>query len=528
MIPAFWDTNLALLARRTDPGSRRLAAALAAGGPGADLGLRSRQGVPLPGLATGGGRPRALVSGYDPVKEAERWATGAEGGTVAVIGGAGIDAFRALSRGRVVLAFWVEPRLEVWRTLLTWEDWSPALSDDGWVPVSGPPDDWGRILADRYHPVWDGAFRTLEWRSALVEAEGLAEAYEDQARRTLEALASDLSTQARFGERWYRNSLVNLKRLTAASVPRCPGARVVVAGAGPTLEDALEDPANRHWLERRPETGGQLFATDTALPALTARGHVPDLVFCLDGQLPTYHHFVPRGPLVPVVADLASIPLLGRLGLPVVRYLSGHPFGWAVRRHFPELPLLDGSLGNVSGLALRTAFSLGARSVDTWGVDFGYRDGQAYARGTYVYDLAGRRASRLSPWETWLGRSCYGASGRERTAASGRFWDTTPLLRDYRRRWESASHEAGPVTLAHGSAEGRWEAFAADWRRRVAGLPLPGRETSFHAFVRNLDEGRRTDWWALWPLALALHRQGVAAPDLPVFTKERALSILQD
>jgi hypothetical protein len=302
----------------------------------------------------------------------------------------------------------------------------------------------------------------------------------------------------------------------------------VVAGAGPGLDDALKEPENLSWLENRPQSGDKLFSTDTALPALTARGVVPDLVLCLDGQLPTYHHFVPGRPVVPLVADLCSLPLLDRLGMPVVRYLSGHPFGAVIHRHFPELPSLDGSLGNVSGLALRTAQALGARCVDAWGVDFAYRDGQAYAHGTYVYPLAARKASRLEPMESLLGASCYAARGLERTHdARGRALDTTPLLRDYRRRWESAVGAAIPVVLSHEGATSRWAGFAADWRSRLETLPMPPWK-EVHPFVRSLDVDRRQDWLALWPLALALHRQGVAPAELPRAVRDRALSFLED
>ena len=523
-----WEANLRLLDRRGDPESRLLRDALA-GGPGPDLGLRDRTGNVLPGFVHQG-RPRSLVSTFDAGKEAERWAEGVEGGTVAVYGAGGRNAFTALAAQGVRGAFWVEPRIEVWRSLVTWQDGAEWLDREEWVPVLSPPEAWEATLKDRYHPLWDGAFRTLEWRGATLGQEGLWDGYRAATTRALDALASDASTQARFGERWYRNTLVNLRRLSPGKAPSCPGARVVVAGAGPTLDDALDHPDNLKWLAERPLTGDKLFSTDTALPALTSRGVVPDLVLCLDGQLPTYHHFVPRRPGgVPLVADLSSLPLLDRLGMPVVRYLSGHPFGAVVRRYFPELPTLDGSLGNVSGLALKTALALGARVVDAWGVDFGYRDGQAYAHGTYVYPLAARRATRLEPMETRLGASCYGARGLERTPdARGHAWDTTPLLRDYRSRWEAPTPRPGPVKLAHEGAGSRWNEFATHWRLRLNSLPLPGRGISVHRFILNLPPDRRQDWFALWPLALSLQRTGIEQELLPEATRDRALEFLQD
>ena len=522
----FWQPNLEALRGREDRETRALYEQLASRGPGANLGLKDREDNPLPGFLYQG-RARSLISTFDAAKEAQRWSQGWSGGTVAVFGGAGRRAADALNG--LQLAFWVEPRVEVWQSLFTWEDWTTWIERSEWIPIFRSPSDFQALVLDRYHPLWDGAFRTLDWKAATNGQEALWDPYRGAVSAALEALASDTSTQARFGERWYRNALRNLKHLEEASVPGCPGALVVVAGAGPTLGDALENPRNLRWLEERPETGDRLFSTDTALPALTARGIAPDLVLCLDGQLPTLHHFVPARPAgVPLAADLASLPLLGRVGMPVVRYLSGHPFGTVVRRVFPELPVLDGSLGNVSGLALNAALALGARHVETWGVDFGYRNGQAYARGAYVYDLAQKLTSRLTPLESRLAASCYGARGRQRSRINTEVWDTTPLLRDYRERWNGFSGTPAPIRLAHGGSGPRWETFSRDWHDRLESLPFPSDPSvSFHSFVRQLPTEQRQDWLALWPLALALHRQsGASGHELLQTAKRRALSLL--
>jgi len=178
---------------------------------------------------------------------------------------------------------------------------------------------------------------------------------------------------------------------------------------------------------------------------------------------------------------------------------------------------------------LAGALALGARTVDTWGVDFAYRNGQAYAHGTYVYALAGRAQGRLCPLETRLGLSTYAARGRVRTELKGIPWDTTPLLRDYRARWDAFSSSPPPTTLAHGNAAGRWEAFAADWRRRLVSLPLPPKADKFPGFVRDLPQDRLEDWRALGPLALALHREtGLEGISLLKTVQDKALSFLED
>lgn len=526
---SYWNANHRALSVHGEAAVRGLLAEVQPLGPAPDLGLRSRAGLVVPGVAAPGpAGARALVSAFDPAREAGRWAEAAGSGTAVLWGAAGPDLARALAGRGVALQFWVEPRLAVWRALLTWCDWT--LVPDGWVPVTAAPPAWDRLLADRYHPLWDGALATYEWRPATQGSEGVWDPYRAQTRRTLERIGSDASTQARFGERWYRNALQNLRRLRPVAVPLFRGTRVVIAGAGPSLGDALDDPAERRWLEARSSTGDALFSTDTALPALGARGVRPDLILCLDGQLPSYHHFVPERPAgVPLLADLCALPLGQRLGLPVVRFLTAHPFSAVVRRHFPSLPRADGSLGNVSGLALQVARALGAARIDTWGVDLAYRDGQAYTRGTYVEVLAQRRADRLGPLESRLTFPCYGSPGLERQAArpGAPVWMTTPLLREYRKRWEDPPPVVPGLRLAHEGAEA-WAAFAAAWERRLRDLPLPPSGRPLTRFTAALPEDRREDWLALWPLALALKRLDPDVPLDPARVRDRALDLLKD
>lgn len=504
---SFWQSNLAFLASRPDPWSPALAALLATEGPAPDLGLRSRTGEILPGVVVDG-RARSLISSFDARREADRWAQG--GGTVVVLGGAGVDAALALAEQATRLMLWAEPRLEIWRSLMTWQDWT-VVKDCEWLPAL----DVAEVLTNRYHPLWDGGLRTLEWRAASDGLNGLLEAI----TAALESVSTDASTQARFAERWYRNTLINLRDLNAGAVEGFGSA--VVAGAGPSLDDALASGPNLAWLEQRQRHGGRLLATDTALPALSARGIRPDLVFSLDSQLATYRHFVAARPAVPLVADIASLPVLGRLGMPLVRFLTAHPFSAVVQRYFPEIPTLSAPGGHVSALAYSAALALGARSLDTWGVDFSYRDGQAYARATYVYDTV--LPGRVSPLETLLGALCYGAEGRVRQMVHGRAIDTTPRLAGYRRHWPPLSQ--GRVVLAHGAAGDRWPAFARDWRRRLETLPLPPDGANMHGFVRSLTADVRQDWLALWPLALALFRIGT---DSPRDVVGRALELLYD
>lgn len=522
---SWWDENWTALSLRNDLFPSRLWIELKSRGPAPDTGLRSRSGEPIPGW-TVQGSVRGLESTYAPDKEARRWAEGLKGGTVVVFGMAGPDVVQCLVDQNIQKMFWVEPRWQLWQSALTWQNWTKILLQPSWVPVFGTSAHWENQLAGLYQPLWHGGLETREWRPATPPGEDFWKAYRTATRQGLEAIAADASTQAKFGERWYRNTLWNLRNLKTAHF-EVPGAdEIAVVGAGPSLDDALGNPQVQHWIESRSLHANLLIATDTGFPALIARGIVPDLVVSLDSQVATRHHFVGTAHYgVPWLADLAAVPSLPGSTAPSLRFLSNHPFSEVVRRFFPDLTPLDTRSGNVGSATLQLAWNLGAQKIHTWGIDFAYRWGQAYARGTYPGILALMNQSRWEPQETILTKTVYGAAGRVREVSlDGTPWDTTPLLRQYRS--QRPGHATSTARLGQEARPHVWERFATDWRNRIRRLPLPALTEPLPERLNDLDTETAADWRALFPLALSLHRTGVPSDQIAEATRDRALAIL--
>ena len=540
--------NLTALARRTDSLSAGLHARLESLGPWTGTSPRSRNGQELPSCPHGNGR-RALESGFDAVAEAHRWANEVKtGSALIVLGGAGPAVWLAVLERNPSLVLVVEPRAEVWQNLFTLRDFTDCLSQSHWYAACADPDQWLTWISGRYHPLWDGSLELHFWRAATMGEERW-ERHQEAFARAVGSWSGDFSTQARFGARWYRNSLVNLSSLQPLGrgnlrdkLTTAPEG-CIVAGAGPSLELALADKKNQTLLAGRPGNGWLLLSTDTALPALLLRGYTPDLVLCLDGQLPSAQHFhspLPRG--LPLLADLAALPLFHRLGLKVLPFLSGNPLGPVIRRFFPGLPQLDSASGNVSGLGLVFSAGLGARKTLLWGADLSYPHGKGYARGTYPYALQGQRTNRCSPLETRLGSACYGATDLRVVGTEKRY--TTPLLREYRERMMSLS--AGlrtnlkvvtttgfaPFPSGLGSqlpnfvpfqGPGDASGFRLHWSERLSNLPRLPKGERMMEFLSRLSHDQQEDWLALWPLALAIHRVEGSQPDWQDRLVERAL-----
>jgi len=525
-----WDRNLAALEARPEEVFRALARRIGSLGPALPP-LRSRAGELLPVIQTAPGSWRSLESTFDAVSEAHRWVVGLPSeGTLVVFGGAPPALYEALVTKKPRRVVVVEPRAEVWQSLFTVRDFAFTVSQPWWFPEIDRDGDWLGRLGRAYHPLWDGPLTAKDWRSATDGAGEYWDAQRSALRETMDRWTGDFSTQARFGARWYRNTLENLRHgqpshhgLSGLFNP----SGVVVTGAGPGLEEALENPANRALLEGRATSGWRLFTTDTALPALTSRGIRPDAVLLLDGQLPSAQHFHPPLPAdVPVIADLGSQPLFHRLGLPWSPFVSANPLHRIVERVYTGLPRLDGSSGNVSGLALRFAEAVGAAQVRLWGADLSYPDGKGYARGTYVYPNRHRRSGRLQPAESTLSAPCYGSQTLEWAPGHPRRY-TTGLLRGYRQtmatlagnyrpalevgfpRVEPPWRIAGPgmTPLERPASTGDWPTFRSLWRRRLDALPFPDQSARFSEFVLTLKPEVAEDWLALWPLALALFRE---------------------
>jgi hypothetical protein len=510
------EANLRALAVR-QPGLAR-AVGTAVSDP--DIGfVASSSGLPVPVLRDG----RALHSKVDPVKEARRLAATLPATGVAVfLGlGGGYQPAALLATGSLFAGVIVERDPSALRALLGGRDLSGLLGDPRISVVADPVDTAAAVTAAvlaAWAPGLMGDLRTVPlrpWCEAAREVFDRAACGVEAARGLA---AADWAAQARFGRRWFVNALCNLPAIERARLEVAPIRRAIVTGAGPSLDRAAAGIA-------RERHGCLLAATDTSLPALLARGLVPDLAVSIDCQAWGYHHVLPGLPAgLPLLLDVSSPPVLARAARDIGFFASGHPFARWLSRHWRSLPVIDTAGGNVTHAAVSAAHALGARELRLAGVDFSYPLGSPYARGTWLHQYHRVRESRCVPCEGALYRMLVAAPGtvRERTPDGPRY--TPPLMRSYRLAFErlAGSLDAEvddawclgppmPVTPRADPTPPRWNdgfrmgAGHDGWRQvlesygtLLRGLPSP--TLPLAAWWNGLAPDAREGWQTLLPL----------------------------
>ncbi len=203
-------------------------------------------------------------------------------------------------------------------------------------------------------------------------------------------------TMVHMGRLWVRNALENLHRIAWSESLESLSTRspVVVAGAGPSLEDSLS-------LIRQIRERVVLLATDTALPVLASERIRPDAVIALESQLVNIQDFI--GMLfegVPLICDITCSPNVVQLFDNPIYFFSSafYPLSLFERMSAAGLmPFQLPPLGSVGVTALYIALELTRAPVFVAGLDFSYIRNQSHARGTPIYRLMYRRASRILP-----------------------------------------------------------------------------------------------------------------------------------
>jgi hypothetical protein len=488
-----------------------------------------RTAVPDPGLSfttSGSGHAvpvrsdgPALHSRVDPVREASRLAATLPPAGVAVfLGlGGGYAPSALLSAGGLFAGVIVEHGASVLRALLEHCDLSSLLADPRITVVTEPAAITSAVL-EAWAPALMGDLRTVPlrpWCDAAREFFDRAAAAVDAAR---DLASADWAAQARFGRRWFTNALLNLPSVERARLSIGPIESAIVTGAGPSLDRS----AGRLLADRR---GSLLAATDTSLPALLARGILPDLAISIDCQLYGYHHVMAGLPAdLPLLLDLSSPPLLARSHRNVGFFASGHPLARWVSRHWRSLPDVDTSGGNVTHAAVSTVCALGAREVRLAGVDFSYPLGSPYARGTWLHQYFRSREDRCSPSEGRFFGMLLAAPGTVRETAHEGSRYTSPLMRGYRRSFEQFAGSLDAIILddwclgpdlqirrGAGPPPARWDGgfsmspprsgwqfMLGSYAALVAELPAPARPLA--SWWHGLKPGCREAWQTLLPL----------------------------
>jgi hypothetical protein len=212
--------------------------------------------------------------------------------------------------------------------------------------------------------------------------------------KVISKIADDYTVQATFGKKWFVNILYNMERAQASVHTLKPQKKVIVTGAGPSLDEQMS-------ILKKMRPDKFLIASDTSLPCLLSNDVLPDLVLSIDCQQISYHHFLcGYPPNIPLLLDLSSPPVLTRLTDKILFFSSGHPFSQYLSHNWRRFPYIDTSGGNVSHAAVSLAEKLGAKQIYLFGVDFSFPEGKTYARGTYLYNFFRTKESRFNNLES--------------------------------------------------------------------------------------------------------------------------------
>ncbi len=361
--------------------------------------VESRNGSPVPRLASGRG-PRPLHSLVDPEREGRRVFEATMGdlrpGFVVALGiGGGYHLRSLVDSPWPVVVLVVEHDLHVLKSTLQRVDLSWLFSDARVRLVAGEPFTRAAgIVEATYHPLVHGGYGLLPLRSRMRHDEAFFSECVGALEEAIGRISYDMSTQARLGRIWFRNTMLNLLR-TPLSEYRIPDAqRVVVAAAGPSLE--------LHLSELKEDRGSKtIISVDTAASTLIETGIIPDIVVSIDSQLVSYHHVLkplPRSTLL--VLDLSASPIVAGRAERRLYVSGGHPLGRYFRRSLPGIREIDTSGANVTCTAVDLALAVGATEIEIFGADFSYPEGKPYAKGTFLYPHFSSRCSRIDPVET--------------------------------------------------------------------------------------------------------------------------------
>jgi hypothetical protein len=467
-------------------------------------------------------------SRFDPIKEGDRHLSSCDdAGFIVFLGlGAAYHLIPFLQAPQFAQGVVIEKNQDILRAILEKIDLRKVLMDPRLkILVDAEPALIVETLLDRYLPVLSGNLKTV----SLAGRGTLDRDYYRTATQAIQTvigrIADDYTVQSQFGKRWFINTLANLAKAQESTQILRTTRKVLITGAGPSLEGQIETLALK-------KKEGTLIASDTSLPALLAYGILPDLVISIDCQQITYHHFLQGYPReTPLIMDLASPPVLTRLADRHIFFSSAHPFSQYLTRRWRWLPVIDTSGGNVSHAALSLAALMESEEICLFGIDLSYPDGKSYARGTYLYPYFQADSLRTRPLETHLLSFLFRNEEihREKTGATFRYI-TRPMI-SYKERLEQMIRtlDARVVVekgrgmrlaldakvpskrcrmnriLSQGPAQQEWRDFLRSYKQRILDLPQP--VSPLGPYWGRLSPAKRRLWMTQLPAAVAMERE---------------------
>jgi len=273
--------------------------------------------------------------------------------------------------------------------------------DARWHPGAGMP---VQDFLEREIPDTAAAeIRILEWRPALAVYGGAYRSLVEESAAFIKRSDANARTFNAFGKRWFRNFFKNLGIIRNVIRPAPLSLPILVAGAGPSLEEAIP-------LIKENVRHGSLFvlAVSSSAAALKAAGITPGMIISTDGWLWASFHLLDcfRGKSPQGSAPTFPCPLAAAMSAALPSQCA----------ELPVLPISDGSLwqslilkelkvpfaslpqrGTVSASALDLAFALTSGDIFIAGIDLANSDMRSHAR-PYSFDrFLEEKAARVNP-----------------------------------------------------------------------------------------------------------------------------------
>ena len=281
-----------------------------------------------------------LHSRYDPAGEAFRYIeanlAGRRPSCIVILGG-GEDWLSEAARTRFPNALILSVQLDTrfrgqerpGASLLWYPDCSVRLRD--FLAAAVP----GHI---------DGGIAVLPWKPSQQALPDAAEYALHEVRTALEEASSDAATSRFWSGRWMRNALCNFLAADRYAILPRGEAPIVIAAAGPSLEQALRT--------LRPfQARVRLWALSSASAACLKEGWEPELLISTDPGFWADRHFD---------AILRSLPA-------ACPPLAAHPTARVPRRLLELCPLVLLSQGDIPEMDLAAAAGLTAHPVPSRG-----------------------------------------------------------------------------------------------------------------------------------------------------------------
>jgi len=379
------------------------------------------------------GRRFSIYSQYEPIRDGVRFFGRyfEKGDDCYIFIGLGLGYQIApfLAPPNVKKVIVIEPSYEVWERVRAVPEVREIAENEKVELYSGSEKElFLRALNGRYELLLYSRIKVLVYRPLMRAVEPLYAELERRIKNEIDVLIGDGLTIARFASRWLRNFTRNIKTgcriMLASSLFNSWSGSVVVAGAGPSLDEALDE------IEKRKEHVF-LISTDAAVKPVLAHGIRPDLICSMDPQPCIVSHFerVPEDVLLNVPAVVSA------LSPPQVFSLFRHRYLFFTRHPTTALVLNDrcqGSavmnFGSVGSLAAALAVRMGFSRVYLAGFDFSFPGMRVYAKNTFFYDYLLRDTTRFSTGVTSEIRSIYRRGKKWKSTESHILYTSRNLL----------------------------------------------------------------------------------------------------